>query len=279
MEVTVNTRISELIKANKDSIAAIASLAKPLEKLQNPILRKLMASRVTIGEAAKMGGCTVHDFQRVLVPLGFNFVSDDLVGDLTHEELPEWLKLLPENQIIIFDVREILSGGQDPLKQILKRFKETPTGKALCIVNTFVPVPLVRLLEKDGVLSYTKKVQPNEYHTYFYKVPDSQPASETTNTGGNEKLRMLNHDEFQREYKRYSKEQIREIDVRHLEMPGPMQTILEILPQLGSDEALYVNHKRVPLYLLEEIADEDYDVSIWTQSDTDVKLLIARTSG
>lgn len=278
MEVTADTLISELINANKDSITAIASLAKPLEKLKNPILRKLMASRVTVGEAAKMGGCTVGDFERVLAPLGFKFSSNVCSSGSANQESPEWLQALSENQLVTFDVREMLSSGQDPLKQIIKRFKETPSGSALCIIATFIPVPLIRLLEKDGTVSHTKTLQADEHHTFFYKVPGLAAAALTADTSTGEKVKMLNHDEFQREYARFSNSKVREIDVRHLQMPGPMQTILEILPQLSADEALYVKHKRVPLYLLEEIADENYCVSICTVSDMDVRLLVTRTA-
>jgi len=274
MDITVNTRISELAKADKGSIEAIASLAKPLEKLRNPILRKVMASRITIGEAAKMGGCSIQDFERVLMPLGFRFLESDLTDKTAGDGTPNWLKALPKGQLVIFDVREILSGGEDPLKEIIKRFKEVPIGNALCIINTFVPVPLVRLLEKEGVESFTKAVQTNEFHTFFYKVPNVEPLARPSEINTEEKLRMLDQDAFQREYNNFPKAKIREIDVRQLEMPGPMQTILGILPELAADEALYVNHKRVPLYLLEEIADEDYCVNILNLSDTDVKLLI-----
>src|SRR5690606_27126474 len=105
-----------------DSIEAIASISKPLEKLKNPILRKLMASRVSIAEAAKMGGCTITDFESVLTPLGFKFVNNDLAELQEEDKTPNWLQSLSEDQIIVFDVRAILSGGKDPLKQILKRF-------------------------------------------------------------------------------------------------------------------------------------------------------------
>lgn len=273
MEISKNTRISDLIKSNKDSIDAIASLAKPLEKLKNPILRKLMASRVTIEEAAKMGGCTVQDFEKVLIPLGFEFIDNEKTADVVSEDSPKWLAKLSKDDIDIFDVREILSGGQDPLKLIMKRFKEVATGKALCIINTFVPVPLVRLLEKDGVETYTKTISANEFHTYFYKSPQAESSHKDDETEADGKLRMLDQEAFQRVFDQF-KNHIREIDVRHLEMPGPMQTILGILPELKDDEALYVNHKRVPLYFLEEIADQDYIVNILSISETDVKLLI-----
>lgn len=274
MDISENTRISDLLKENKDSIDAIASLAKPLEKLKNPILRKLMASRVTIAEAAKMGGCSIQDFERVLKPLGFRFLVDSKKEDSPNEELPDWLKTLSEDRIEIFDVREILSGGQDPLKQIVQRFKRVTVGNALCIVNSFVPVPLVRLLEKEGVKSFTKTIGAQEFHTYFYKVPAGKEVKKAVKPDKNDNIRMLDQASFQLEYDRFTKANIREIDVRALEMPGPMQTILQILPELGDDEALYVNHKRVPLYLLEEIAGENYCVNILTLSEIDVKLLI-----
>lgn len=273
MDISENTRISELLKENKDSVDAIASLAKPLEKLKNPILRKLMASRVTIAEAAKMGGCSLQDFERVLIPLGFKFIKDVKKEDAVEEGSPDWLKDLSTEHIEIFDVREILLGGQDPLKQIMQRFKSVPIGNALCIVNSFVPVPLVRLLEKDGVKSFTKTINTDEFHTYFYKIPAIREVVAPA-PGINDNIRMLDQASFQEEYNKFSEVNIREIDVRALEMPGPMQTILEILPELGTDEALYVNHKRVPLYLLEEIAGENYYVNILTLSEIDVKLLI-----
>lgn len=273
MDISENTRISDLLKENKDSIDAIASLAKPLEKLKNPILRKLMASRVTIAEAAKMGGCSLLDFERVLMPLGFKFIKDVKKEDSVEEGSPDWLKDLSTEHIEIFDVREILLGGQDPLKQIMQRFKSVPIGNALCIVNSFVPVPLVRLLEKDGVKSFTETINTHEFHTYFYKIP---AVKEIKGAGSktNDNIRMLDQASFQQEYNKFSEANIREIDVRALEMPGPMQTILQIIPELGTNEALYVNHKRVPLYLLEEIAGENYYVNILTLSEIDVKLLI-----
>jgi hypothetical protein len=66
--ITINgqTKISSIIKANKASIEAIASVARPLEKLKNPILRKLLAARITLSEAAEMGGCSVRDVARAL---------------------------------------------------------------------------------------------------------------------------------------------------------------------------------------------------------------------
>jgi len=274
MFITPQTKISELVKANKDSIEAIASLSKPLEKLKNPLLRKLMASRVTIAEAAKMGGCSIEEFRLVLKPLGFEFGEENTAETEVEGEKPDWLQQLPAEKIVNFDVRPILAGGSDPLKEIMQRFKQLPEGQALCIINTFVPVPLVRLLEKDGTLSYTETISGNEFHTYFLKKekavkPETIPPKEEEGP-----VVMADKETFERVWSSYPKEKIQEIDVRHLEMPGPMQAILEALESLPDENALYIFHKRVPVYLLEELADKNYRIYILTLSETEVRMLI-----
>lgn len=271
--ITVKTKISELLKANPQSIDAIASLAKPLEKLKNPILRKIMASRVNIAEAAKMGGVTVADFQKVLEPLGFvfeNTITNE--RDARQQAKPDWLKRAREEDIDLYDVRPIIDKGADPLKAILQRFKDTSAGEILCIINSFVPTPLIHLLQQEKAEdSYVETVGETEYHTYFLKK--GKPVTHSSQTA-EEKLMMDDGDTFAAVRGRFSTDEIREIDVRMLEMPGPMQTILAELEELPAGHALYVNHKRIPLYLLEELADKRYEIHIHNIAEGDVKMLI-----
>lgn len=286
MIINANTRISDLIKENSASIDAIASLAKPLVKLKNPILRKLMASRVTIAEAAKMGGCKVEDFATVLQPLGFEFISSEgrtIVSSLSDNEQqnltdkkPSWLEELKSSNIENFDVRDKLANGNDPLKQIMQAFKKVEPGHALCIINTFIPTPLVRLLEKDGVKAYTQKISDKEFHTYFYKslLQKEDSLSGAVNASKQEKVFIDDEVRFHKLFSHFDDTQLKEIDVRHLEMPMPMQTILGELSSLADGHALYVNHKRIPIYLLEELADQDFQVHVRNIEENDVKLLI-----
>lgn len=273
MKINLDTRISDLIKENKDCIDAIASLAKPLEKLKNPILRKIMASRVTIAEAARIGSCKIEDFARVLQPLGFEFITTQKDDQDSIETIPSWLEELPSQNLKNLDVRDILSTGKDPLKQIIRQFKEIKPGDALCIINTFVPTPLVRLLEKDGARSYTDRISAKEFHTYFLK-PLQQKESVAQNAS-EEKVFMDDQEHFDQLCAKFDGK-MKEIDVRHLEMPMPMQTILHELPMLAEGQALYVNHKRIPIYLLEELADQNFQVHVRNLEENDVKLLIFR---
>ncbi|WP_027377014.1 DUF2249 domain-containing protein [Kaistella palustris] len=271
--ISAQTKISALIKANPKSVDAIASLAKPLEKLKNPILRKIMASRVTIAEAAKMGGTTIDEFKRVLLPLGFRF--DDTFApadDSAHEPQPDWLKNASEKDIDFYDVRPIIDNGADPLKEILGRFKTVEPGKILCIINNFVPTPLIHLLKQEKAdASFVETINEKEFRTYFLKKEkESAPSSVTAD----EKLHMDSTEAFQEICDKFPKDKTKVIDVRALEMPGPMHTILAELEELPDGHALFIYHKRVPVFLLEELTDKNYEVHINSKDENEVKMLI-----
>ena len=271
--ITAKTKISELIKYNSKSVDAIASLAKPLEKLKNPILRKIMASRVTIGEAAKMGGTTVEEFKRVLLPLGFTFEQEITAKEeASAESKPTWLQQANQADIDFYDVRPIIDNGADPLKEILGRFKTTEPGKILCIINNFVPTPLIHLLKQEKAeATFVEIISENEFNTYFLK---KEKAASNSSTTAEEKLNMDDAESFEEVCDQFTKEQTKEIDVRELEMPGPMEVILSELQALPAGNALYINHKRVPVYLLEELADKNYEVHINNREEGNVKMLI-----
>src|SRR5690606_25958854 len=131
MMINKHTRVSEIIKANADSIAAIAALAKPLRKLKNPLLRRVMAPRVTLAEAAAIGGCSLADMQAALEPLGFRFAEETLADSQAEEKeehRPDWLAVANEDTIDFFDVREMIESGDDPLKAIVQRYRALPSG-------------------------------------------------------------------------------------------------------------------------------------------------------
>lgn len=271
MKINDNTKISDLIKADKNCVDAIAAVAPPLHRLKNPILRKVMASRVNLVEAAKMGGCTVEDIVQALIPLGFEY-EKAVVDETVSQPKPDWLLKAETRAIIEYDVRPIIESGSDPLKVIMAKFKEVQPGGILCVINSFVPTPLIHLLKQQQAEdSYVDIISPEESRTYFLKKIKASSIQKSNNA---DKVIMNDEASFKELYDAYPKDKIREIDVRHLEMPMPMRTILGELETLPKDWILYVNHKRVPLYLLEELADKNYEVHIHTVDDTNVKLIL-----
>lgn len=273
MDINQHTRVSEVIKANADSIMALAALAKPLRKLKNPLLRRVMAPRVTLAEAAAVGGCSLADIRAALEPLGFRF-PDEVPADGRDgqpNDRPVWLVAADEDAVDLFDVRAMIESGDDPLKAIVQRYRALPAGNLLCIVNSFIPYPLINLLGKKGAESFVETTADNLHHTWFFKqgTPASEP--ETPASG-----RTVMHDapSFDRILATHAEFRLVRLDVRALPMPQPMETILEALATLSPDRELYVHHKRVPLHLLEALADQAYVVHIHEVAEGDVKLLI-----
>src|SRR5688500_16135574 len=93
MTINSQTCISTILRKSPLSLYAIVKLSPKFSKLRNPILRKVMAPRVSIEQAAKIGGCTPQHFFDVLKPLGFEIEENEIVKPSisTSKAKPEWL--------------------------------------------------------------------------------------------------------------------------------------------------------------------------------------------
>lgn len=264
--IDVNSKIGKIIKSHPDALEAIVSIDPRLEKLRNPILRKLLANRTSIAMAAKMAGHSVDEFFAKLKPLGFEVDRQILSLETEPHDVPAFVSQITEEQVIDFDVRELLRSGQDPLSLILEKVKTIQAGQALKIINTFEPIPLVKMLEKKGFIVHMDNVTNNLVETYFYKPNEVEVfVAEEPNTGDGSGWGVL--------INRF-KDKLVKVDVRELEMPQPMHTILGELENLPKDQALFVYHKRIPVFLLPELADQGFEYRIQEISDGEVHLLI-----
>ncbi len=271
MFINEQTKIAALLKHHPDALETIISLSPDFKKLRNPILRKLMAGRASIAMASKIGGCTPEDFFKALAPLGFKVDSSKPKEKekIQNTTMPVYLQSVSPDKIVNFDVRAMLAEGNDPLKVIQQKVKALNQGEVLLIINNFEPVPLIKLLEKQGFESYVEYENADTIKTYFFKssinniqVNISDIEAEVKTSGDWEEI--LKHFE----------NQLLEIDVRHLEMPMPMMTILETLETLPDQKALYVHHKRIPVFLLTELKERNFEYRIKEIQEGEVYLLI-----
>lgn len=266
MTINANTKIAAVLKGHSGALEAIISISPKFQKLRNPILRKLMAGRTSLAMASKVGGCTVNDFFEKLRPLGF--IIDESVQSTEIKDMkamPQTLQEINPQRLISLDVRPILAAGADPLTLILGKIKELQPGQVLEIVNTFEPRPLMGLLKRQGFDSYAAIINDDLVKTYFYKESESpvnkQKEIDNKTEGWQELLEKYN-------------DKMNVVDVRNLEMPKPMMTILESLDKLADGKALFVYHKRIPVFLLPELADRGLDYRINEVREGDVQLLI-----
>lgn len=264
--ISANTKIATLLKQHPDALETIVSISPKFTKLRNPILRKVIAGRTSIAMASKLGGCTVGDFFTKLQPLGFEIDKTSDVISSADEKKPvrEFMKNIQADKIIELDVRPVIESGKDPLNIIIQKVKTLQTGSALKIVNSFEPTPLIHLLGRQGFESYTEVINEELVNTYFYKRTGSAlPETDIT----------ANSADWDDVLKRFEGN-IKTVDVRELEMPLPMHTILDSLNNLPEHKALFVYHKRIPVFLLPELEEQHFNYRIKEISDAEVHLLI-----
>lgn len=268
MKISAATKISSLLKANPAALEAIVSINKHFEKLRNPVLRKVLAPRVTIADAAKMGNCSVDVFFEKLKAIGFEIETISETIETVSEiiPLPEFVISSNDSNTMKLDVRNEISNGRDPFQIIMKTVDELPVNFVLLLINSFEPVPLIKILSKKGFLHYTKTLADGTVYTYLKKGATTAPVKiETTSSNSTEDFISLT--------KRFC-EKIKTIDVRNLEMPLPMTTILAALENLPSDMALFVHHKKIPQFLFPELQERNFKWSIEEKSENEVDLII-----
>lgn len=264
MTINAQTKIASILKQQAAALEAIVSISPRFEKLRNPLLRKLMAGRTTLAAASKLGGCTLEDFYRKLEPLGFTIDRRQVGRPEEKKPVPAFLRSLAKDRLVELDVRPEIASGSDPLSTILQRVKSLQPGEVLKVINSFEPAPLIGLLQKKGLESYVDRISEDQVETYFYgavhpELDEANPQPVTTDWEAvGQKF----------EAKRQT------LDVRSLEMPQPMLAILSALDALPPGWALFVHHKRIPVYLLPELAEKGYDYRIKELPNGEVHLLI-----
>ena len=267
MAINVNTKIASLLKHNPAALEAIVSISPKFTKLRNPILRKVIAGRTSIAMASKLAGCNVDDFFHKLQPLGFEIdtTAIEMEKVIENKPVPAFMKNIAADKMIELDVRAVIETGKDPLNAIMQKVKTLETGYVLKIINSFEPTPLMLLLGKQGFESYAETISDELVNTYFYKKTDKTFVAENKESdfskGWNEILNRFT-------------DKLETIDVRELEIPLPMHTILDALKTLPKDRALFVYHKRIPVFLLPELEEQHFSYRIKEISDGEVQLLI-----
>ncbi len=69
------------------------------------------------------------------------------------------------------------------MPQIMETAKKL-TDKGLKIIQSFEPVPLYAMLEKEGWIHYTEQIAPDEFHIYFVKEKQTQTEQKTEEVSG-----------------------------------------------------------------------------------------------
>ncbi len=272
MRINKNTKISVILNENRDAIEAIASINRHLTKLRNPFLRKMLAPRVNVAAAAQVGNANVNEMLEALEKIGFEVEYDNTEEELINidTKIKDRDINMEKTNIVDLDVRPILDGGTDPFNAIMETLKTLKPEETLRVINTFEPIPLLNILKGKGYEYESERPEEGIVHTFLYKTSDEAVKSEEISDISAPDLSYENLE------KKYDGKLV-EIDVRDLEMPMPMVTILEAIEGLEDGQALFVHHKRLPQYLLPELKQRDFDYKSRDIDADNMKLIIYRT--
>lgn len=271
MKISSQTKISKILKHNIEAIEVIASINVNFKKLRNPILRTVLAPRVTIADASRIGKCDINHLFDALEKIGFERDEQSKpIHSTSHDStyIKDANIFLGNCDLVEFDIRPVLDKNEDPFNSIMAILTKLSNSNILEITSPFEPIPLIRIVEKKGYETLTIETN-NLYKLYIKKSKTTQ---------------VIVHDEIYNDPSETRtllskfKGRIQELDVRNLEMPLPFVTILEELSTLKPDYALFVHHKRIPQFLLPKINEMGFTYQIFEIDNETVEIIIYKQS-
>lgn len=261
--ITKDWKVAKVLDAYPATFDVFLEISPHFSKLKNKVLRKTIARRVTLEQAARVGGVNVNTLlMKLNDKAGFkvdtasmnNFESHDSVWGV--HGLP-----LPDKSEITLDVRPIIESGTDPFKTIMKAVKDMKHNEMLHLINSFEPVPLYSVMDAKG-FTYKAEKRGNKWHIWFWSRDE-----DNKHTAADKPTTLT--------YKKKSAENIKEIDVRGFEPPQPMVTILETLNQIEDNTILLVHHHREPVLLYDKLEELGYKADV-EKKDENYYIIIIR---
>lgn len=259
-------KVAEVLRRWPHLLEVLVEASPAFARLRNPLLRKTMPRLVTVAQAARMGGLAPEALvERLNRALGVAGPSPPAQGPLGVESLlgtppPSWLSAPVGFRL---DVRPILEAGGEPFGAIMAAAKEVGPGERLVLEVLFEPLPLYKVLGKEGFLAWCERLAEEHYRVHFYRQGGKEGWAATA---GPTFLDEADWESYQAEV----------FIEENLEPPLPMLRVLEALAGLEPGEKLLVHHVRRPVHLLARLAEEGHAYALRDLGPGRVEILIRK---
>ncbi len=258
-------KVSEVLERWPELLEVLVEASPAFRRLHNPLLRRTMPRLVTVAQAARIAGMPPEALvSRLNAALGVEELPMDTPPaneSKLHTPPPPWLQTPVGARL---DVRPILEAGGEPFPKIMAAARTVEPGARLVLEAPFEPLPLYRVLAKQGFTAWCEQLGAQHYRVHFYRrAAPEQPEPARASSGP---LTDADWATYQAELT---------VDASW-EPPLPMQRILEALATLEPGQRLLVHHVRRPIHLLARLEAEGYRYALRDLGPGRVELLIEK---
>lgn len=184
MKITGNTKVKDVLAYDEDKmIRTLMWLAPEFERLQYPKLRRAMAGRVSVSQAARIARVPLTEILYALnLAIGVDeaelaaelrlFQSDDFTYRDTNPPIKpiEIAKIKDDAHNVIFlDLLKYADDRQDPMPAIIKGLVRLKDDGVLLLRHPFDPIPLRDMFARRGFESWAEERKPGTWHIYFFR--------------------------------------------------------------------------------------------------------------
>ena len=255
--ISEDMTVARLLEEHPELVEVLAGYHAHFKQLRNRLLRRVMAPRVTVAQAARMAGVPPDELLSVLRRAAGEAESagtphPTLSPDGRGEESPSSVQATgqaedgpppaiadtPEARRVHLDVREDIGRGEEPFARIMAAVKALGSDQVLELRAPFEPIPLYDVLGKRGLAHWTEQRAVDDWAVWFYRAgtpPPTEAPRIATPAAGH-----------------------RVLDVRGLEPPQPMVRVLEEIERLAPGARLEVHHDRRPLFLYPQLDERGF---------------------
>ncbi|MEA1986958.1 MAG: DUF2249 domain-containing protein, partial [Candidatus Marinimicrobia bacterium] len=167
MVILGKTKIKDALEQYPQLKEVLISYSSKFKKLDNKFIFNTVAKWATFNDVSKIGNISICDLLHTLnEEIGetseLNKSFPDCIKEIKRTvqlKEPDWYKNV--KQFIEYDVREIDGYFLPKIFEKLSKLKE---GKALIVINSFEPAPLINMLEDKKVKYFSEKINDSEFH-------------------------------------------------------------------------------------------------------------------
>ncbi|MDF1664647.1 MAG: hypothetical protein P1V97_23010 [Planctomycetota bacterium] len=172
LEFNEKTKLSKVLKADEDLLEFFIALnPHDFSRLRNPLMRKLMPPRITLGRIAAMTGRRSSELLAEID--SFLNVKTKRPLKCSHSlpqspaEKPDWADGIPSRVIDLLASDERLDA--DPMLPINEATRDLDPGSLIIIMHKWEPQPLYDVWSKMGIAFYAERKSADEVWVYVSK--------------------------------------------------------------------------------------------------------------